>query len=306
VNIQRQLGRDYLIEVAYAGSKGEHLAIKNDINVAPPRVGVTDQNVNRPFISLAPALRSLSQLESRGWSTYHGLSGKFTKRFSKGVSFVNAFTWAKTMDIVSDTEGATLNPYSFNYDRAVSDFDVPKNFTSSAIYELPFGTGKRIGAHAGRGANMLIGGWQVNFILLARAGLPFTVTQVTGMQSTGTGNRPNRIANGRLDNPTPDRWWDLSAFQATTDNTGTFGTAGRNILRQPDQVNTDFAVIKKTKIGERIEHQLRVEMFNFVNHPQFATASANTTLGNAQAGVLSSLLFGSSMRQIQFAMKLSF
>jgi Carboxypeptidase regulatory-like domain len=304
VNIQRQLWRDYLIEVAYAGSKGEHLALKDDINVAPPRVGVTDQNVNRPFIGVAPALRSLSQLESRGWSLYHGLTGKFTKRFSRGVSFVNSFTWAKTLDIVSDTEGATLNPYNFNYDRGVSDYDVPRNFTSSMIYELPFG--KNNGAGGGRAKSMLIGGWQVNFILLARSGLPFTVTQVTGLQSTGTGNRPNRIANGRLDNPTPDRWWDLSAFQATSDNTGTFGNSGRNILRQPDQVNTDFAVIKKTKIGERIEHQLRVELFNLVNHPQFATASANTTLGNAQAGVLSSLLFGSSMRQIQLAMKLSF
>jgi len=196
LNIQRQLGRDYLVEVAYAGSKGDHLAIKTDINVAPPRVGVTDQNVNRPFIGVAPALRSLSQLQSRGWSTYHGLTSKFTKRLSKGVSFVNSFTWSKTVDIVSDTEGATLNPYDFNYDRAVSDFNVPLNFTSSAIYELPFGKGKAIAGNVGRGANMLIGGWQVNFILLARSGLPFTVTQVTGLQSTGTGNRPNASPTG--------------------------------------------------------------------------------------------------------------
>jgi carboxypeptidase family protein len=306
VNLQRQLGRDFLLEVAYAGSKGEHLALKTDINVAPPRVGVTNQDVNRPFLGVAPALRSLSQLESRGWSTYHALQTKFTKRLSRGVSFVNSFTWGKTMDIVSDTEGATLNPYSFNYDRAVSDFDIPKNFTSSVIYELPFGKGKSIGSGAGAAANMLIAGWQVNLILIARAGLPFTVVQVTNLQSTGTGNRPNRIANGHLDNPTPDRWWDLPAFTATTDNTGTFGTSGRNILRQPDQVNTDFAIIKRTKFRERFEHQFRVEMFNLVNHPQFAVGTADRTLGNAQAGVLSSLLFGSSMRQIQLAMKLAF
>ena len=74
----------------------------------------------------------------------------------------------------------------------MADFDVPKNFTSSAIYELPFGKGKTFGGSAGRGREMLIGGWQVNFILLARSGLPFSVTQVTGLQSTGTGNRPNR------------------------------------------------------------------------------------------------------------------
>ena len=307
VNIQRQLGNEYLVEAAYAGSKGEHLAMKTDINVAPPTVGVTNQDVNRPFINLAPGLRSLSQLQSRGWSIYHALTGKFTKRFSRGVSFVNAFTWGKTLDIVSDTEGATLNPYNFNYDRAVSDFDIPKNFTSSVIYELPFGKSKSFGSRWGSAADKIIGGWQVNFILLARSGLPFTVRQVTNMQSTGTQNRPNRIANGRLSNPTPDRWWDLSAFQATTDNTGTYGNAGRNILRQPDQVNTDFAVIKRTRIGERFEHQFRLEMFNVVNHPQFqASDDATRTLGNASAGVLSSLLFGSSMRQIQLAMKLSF
>src|SRR5207248_10768675 len=126
------------------------------------------------------------------------------------------------------------------------------------------------------------------------------------MQSTGTGNRPNRIANGRLDNPTPDRWFDLSAFAATTDNTGTYGNSGRNILRQPDQVNADFAVLKNTRIGERLEHQLRIETFNMPNHPQFQVDTAVRTIGNGQAGVLQSLLSGSSMRQIQVAMKLSF
>ncbi len=306
-NIQHQIAREFLWEVAYAGSKGEHLVIKNDINVAPPVVGVTSQDVNRPFIGLAPGLRSLSQMQSRGWSIYHALQTKFTKRTSRGISFVNSFTFGKTLDIVSDTEGATLNPYNFNYDRAVSDFDVPLNFTSSVIYELPFGKGKSIGGGAGTGVNALISGWQVNFIFLARSGLPFTVLQSTNLQSTGTGNRPNRLLDGGLDNPTPDRWYDITAFQPTTDNTGTYGSSGRNILRQPNQINADFAIIKRTKITERLEHQFRVEMFNFPNHPQFELRdAAPRTIGNAQAGVLQSLLFGSSMRQIQFAMKLSF
>src|SRR5262249_49927115 len=142
------------------------------------------------------------------------------------------------------------------------------------------------------------------FMLLARSGLPVTVRQVTNMQSTGTQNRPNRIGNGRLDNPTPDRWWDLTAFQATTDNTGTYGTSGRNILRQPDQVNTDFAVIKRTRFGERIEHQFRMEMFNALHHPPFGTPGRN--LGASDQGVTSSLLFSTPMRQIQLAMKLAF
>src|SRR5207248_4056186 len=137
--------------------------------------GVTNQDVNRPFINLAPGLRSLSQLESRSWSTYHALTGKFTKRFSRGVSFVNAFTWGKTLDIVSDTEGATLNPYNFNYDRAVADFDIKHSLVSSVHYELPYGQGRKHGNDANSVVRKLIGGWQLNMILLARTGLPFTV-----------------------------------------------------------------------------------------------------------------------------------
>jgi hypothetical protein len=74
--------------------------------------------------------------------------------------------------------------------------------------------------------------------------------------SNGTNNRPNRIGPGRLSNPTPDRWWDLAAFTPTNENTGTYGNAGRNILRQ---LNVDFSIMKNTRFHERLEHQFRVE-----------------------------------------------
>jgi len=168
----------------------------------------------------------------------------------------------------------------------------------------------------------LIGGWHLNTIFLARTGLPFTVTQQQGLLSNGTGNRPNRISSGALSNPTPDRWWNtctLNAagarvncaspdepigFLATTDNTGTYGTSGRNILRGPRQTNVDFSIIKDTRIYERFQHELRVEMFNALNHPQFA--NPGNQLGSGSQGVISSLLFNTPMRQIQIAMKLTF
>ncbi|HET8548208.1 MAG TPA: TonB-dependent receptor [Bryobacteraceae bacterium] len=297
-NVQQQFGKDYLVELAYVGSKGDHLVLKRDINVAPPTVGVTNSDVNRPYIRLSPLLRSLSQVQSRGWSKYHALQAKFSKRFSSGLVFMNSYTWGKTQDIVSDTEGATLNPYNFNYDRAVADFDIKHNFVSTVNYELPFGRG------AGGVARTIVGGWQINMILLARTGLPFTVTQQQGMLSTGTGNRPNRIRSGKFDNPTPDRWWDTTAFSPTADNTGTYGNSGRNILRQPNQTNVDLSLIKNTRIGERFQHQFRVEAFNAFNHPQFG--APGRTLGASDQGVISSLLFNTPMRQVQLVMKLSF
>jgi hypothetical protein len=310
LNVQQQFGKDYLWEVAYVGSKGTHLVVKNDINVAPPVVGVTNQDINRPYIRLAPALRSLSQNQSRGYSIYHAVQTKFTKRMSYGLVFINAYTFGKAIDVVSDTEGAPLNPYNFTYDRGLSDFDIKHNFTSTVNYELPFGRGKKFGSGLTGFTDKLVGGWQGNLLFLWRTGLPFTVNQQQNLLSNGTANRPNRLREGDLSNPTPDRWFDIGAFSPTTDNTGTYGNSGRNILRQPGQVNFDISVIKNTRITERIEHQFRAEFFNAFNHPQFGKPGSGpgnaVTLGAADQGVISALLFNTPMRQIQLAMKLTF
>jgi hypothetical protein len=304
LNLSQQFGRNYALEVSYVGSKGTHLVIKDDINQAPPVVGVSDTNVNRPFIKLAPGLRSLSQVQSRGDSNHHAMLVKFSNRFSNGLLFVNSYTFGKTIDIVSDTEGTVQNAYDLARDRAVSDFDIKHNFTSSWTYDLPFGKGKLIGGGSGELANKFIGGWQLSGILLLRSGLPFTVNQSQSVRSTGTGNRPNRIGSGELDDPTIDRWFNLSAFAPTADSTGTYGNSGRNILRAPGQANVDFSLVKVTRFKERFEHQLKFEFFNAFNHPQFA--APGNTVGNSNAGVISALLFGATARQIQVAMKLSF
>ncbi len=304
LNLQQQFARDFMLEVGYVGSKGTHLVMKQDINQAPPTVGVTNQDLNRPYIKISPLLRSLSQVQSRGYSTHHSLQVKFTKRFSRDLMFLNSYTFGKTIDIASDTESATLNAYNFNMDRAVSSFDVPHTFSSGWTYALPYGKGKRFGTGASAMTEKFIGGWEIDGILLARSGLPFTVTQQQNLLSTGTANRPNRLAGGTLANPTPDRWFDVAAFQPTSDNTGTHGNSGRNILRAPGQFQVDFSVVKNTRFRERFEHQMRFEFFNALNHPQFAAPGA--TIGTASAGVISSLLFNTPMRQIQIAMKLNF
>jgi carboxypeptidase family protein len=300
LNIQQQLKKDYVLEVSYVGSKGTHLVVKRDINQAPPVAGVTDQNVNRPF----PALRGLSRVESSGSSSHHALQTKFSKRFGNGLQFVNSYTFGKTIDVVSDTEGFGQNAYDFARERGVSDFDVKHTLTSSWTYDLPFGKGRPFANNLGMVADKFIGGWQLSGILLVRSGLPFSVNQQQNVQSTGTANRPNRIGSGEFDNPTVDRWFDINAFQITPDSTGTYGNSGRNILRAPGQTNLDISLVKVTRFRERFEHQFKVEFFNALNHPQFAAPGNN--IGSSSAGVISALLFNSPMRQIQLAMKLSF
>jgi hypothetical protein len=302
LNVQRALGANYLVEVAYAGSRSRQLMAKVNPNQAPPVVGVRDSNVNRPFAQLAPALRNIGQAASIGYVDYNGLLVKFQRRFANNFSFLNAYTWGKAIDINSDNDGdvSFTNVYDIeNYHRGPADYDVTHTLSSSWIYELPWARDK------------WYGGWQGNGILYMRTGLPFTVTQTQGVLSTGTGNRPNRICSGRLDNPTIDRWFDTSCFVPPSDTTGTYGDSGRNILRGPGQFNIDASLIKNTRIG-RFQTEFRFEAFNVLNHPQFAVRP-NSTIGNAAVGTISSMLpnaacalCGTTERQIQLGVKVKF
>ena len=147
-------------------------------------------------------------------------------------------------------------------------------------------------------------------ILYLRGGLPLTITQTQGVQSTGTGNRPNRICDGKLSNPTIDKWFDTSCFVRTADITGTYGNAGRGILRGPGSFNIDASLIKNTRIGG-VATELRLEAFNVLNHPQFA--NPNTTFDNAAGGTISAMLSspscslcGTTERQVQLGLKVKF
>lgn len=276
------------------------MMLKGDPNQAPPVVGVSNQNINRPYAGVSPLLRSIGQVQSIGTLDYHGAFIKVQRRFSENFSMLHAYTWNKAIDLNSDNDGGVTltNVYDPQYNRGPSDYDVTHTLSSSWVYELPFAR------------DAWYGGWQTSGILYLRSGLPFTVTQTQGVQSTGTGNRPNRIADGALDNPTIERWFDTAAFRSPADVTGTYGDSGRNILRGPGQFNIDFSLIKSTRIG-RFNTEFRVEAFNLLNNPQFAQPNGN--LGNPLFGQITAMLpnpacalCGTTERNIQIAMKVSF
>jgi hypothetical protein len=300
INVQRGLATNYLLEVAYVGSQGRQMMIKSDYNQAPPVLGVTDSNVNRPFISTSPALRTVGYASSTGTLDYNALQVKFQRRFANNFSFLNSYTWGQAIDLSSDNDGTVTLTNIFNpqYNRGPADYDIKHTFNSSFVYELPWARAQ------------YYGGWQVSGIFLWRGGLPLTVTQSQGVQSTGTGNRPNRICSGVLANPTIDHWFDTSCFVATTDATATYGNSGRGVIRGPGSVNLDASLIKNTNFG-RLHTEFRVEAFNVLNHPQFA--NPNTTIGNAAVGTISAMLSspscslcGTTARQVQLGLKVKF
>jgi hypothetical protein len=305
LNFQKQLGRDYMVELAYVGSRGRQLTLKTDQNQAPPVLGVTNADVNRPFASLSPALRIVGTAESSGTLDYHAALFKGVKRFSNGFSALVSYTFGKAIDLVSDNDGTVslTNVRNPGYDRGPASYDVTHTLSTSVIYELPFAR------------NSILGGWQVNGIGFWRTGIPVNITQTGVMASTGVGggglnaNRPNRIGDGIPGDQTIDHWFDPADFERPADTTATFGDAGRNILRGPGVFNIDMSLVKNTKIG-RIDSELRIEAFNVLNHPQFG--QPNGQLGNSAFGTITAsgnpqcATCGTSERQIQFGVKLRF
>jgi hypothetical protein len=303
VNVQRGIGTNYLIEAAYAGSRGRHMVTKIDINQAPPRAGIGDANVNRPFIVLAPAMRSMSQSQAIGVIDHNALLLKFQRRFANNFSFMNSYTLGKTMDYSSDNESGITNNLDLDYNWGPSDYDVRHTLSSSWVYEIPWAREK------------LYGGWQANGIVYWRTGLPFTVTQAQGVRSTGTGNRPNQICGGELSNPTVEKWFDTSCFVSPADTTATYGDTARNSMRGPGQFNIDASLIKNTRFG-RFNAELRIEAFNVLNHAQFANpgvGNSGAQLGTGAFGQIGQMLSspscslcGSTERQVQIGVKVRF
>jgi hypothetical protein len=301
VNLQRQFGSNYMVEAAYSGSRTKDAALKVDLNQARPTLGVTDQNINRPYATVSPALRTVGALSSTGYVEYNGLLIKFQRRSANHFSFLNSYTYGRAIDLNSDNDGTVTLTDTFNpeYNRGPADYDVTHTFSSNWIYELPWA------------AQRAYGGWQISGILYLRSGLPITITQSQSMLSTGlTNNRPNTICDPALDSPSIDRWFNTSCFQQVPDTTATFGNTGRNTVRGPGQFNIDASLIKNTRIGN-IASELRLEVFNVLNHPQFA--NPQNQLGNAAFGTISAMLAspscalcGTTERQMQLAVKLKF
>jgi hypothetical protein len=306
VNVQRQLGRDYMVELAYVGSRGRQMTLKTNQNQAPPVVGVTDPNINRPAVRLgSPALRDVGAATSIGELDYHGFLFKGMKRFSNGFSALVSYTFGEAKDFASDNDGSVTLTDIFNpeYDRGVAQYSVKHTLAASFIYELPFAR-----THP-------LGGWQVNGIGYYRSGIPVNISQTGVVTSTGIGsglaqqNRPNLVGDLVPADRSIDNWFNASALQRPADTTATYGDIPRNYGRGPSIFNVDMSVVKNTRIG-RVNTEFRVEAFNVFNHPQFG--QPNGQLGNAAFGTITAsgtpqcVTCGTSERQIQFGVKLRF
>jgi hypothetical protein len=289
--VQRQLPGQSVLEVNYVGNRGVNLYEANPIN--DPLAGAGAIQARRPY----PIFGAITYNGQDDSTIYNALQAKFEKRVSGGLWYLVSYTWSKSINVGNTP--AVGGDYA--YERGISSFDIPQNLTASAGYELPVGKGKKLLASGNRFANGVLGGWQLQGILVLRTGRPYTPTISRDVANTGIGGqRPNRIGSGQLSNPTVGQWFDKTAF--TVPAAFTWGNSGVDILREDRFKNLDLSLFKQFRINEHSQVQFRAEVFNLTNSPSFSAPGTN--IDTASGGVVTSTI--STPRNIQFGLKLNF
>lgn len=286
--VEREIGMQSAIEIGYMGSKGSHLGRSYDLN-QPTR---TASATLYPY----PEFGTMSYFGFNANSTYNAGTITFRRRFAQGFFYRASYNYAKSIDDASQLSGnasgdiaAPQNVRNLHQDRGRSAWDIGHSLTIAFSYVMP------------RAHNILLRDWQIAGTGRAYTGQPFT-PQISGANlALGEANRSDRIGKGTLANPTPDGWFDLSAFPPVPDGAFRFGNSGRNILDGPGMIAMNTSFSRNFAIRERARLQFRWEVFNIFNRANYGVPNVNVNAPNG-----GTITTASNARLMQFALRLSF
>jgi len=346
LSLQQEFGT-WLFDVTYAANKGNSFAANSyNLNQVDPAVRLQLGQalftaVPNPYAGLVPGgLGAATITRERSLMAFpyynavnvrnprmgnylsHQLQVNVRKRLHNGLLLDFAYTNGKKISdsVLLPVDFGTVAPleqvtqyefqdplYNRQANRSVDPGDVSQRLVMSALYELPFGRGKRWNPANGV-LSKIVGGWQINLIGVMQSGIPLTVRGANNFQA----DRPNSTGISvelRGDQRGVARWFDTAQFVNPPDFT--FGNVSRTIpdVRHPGTVNLDASLIKDTQITERLRFQFRVEAFNFPNHVNLGLVDDTFSPGpdgrnaRAQFGTISS---ARDARIMQFGLKLIF
>lgn len=319
LSVQRELGANMLLDVAYVGNHAVKLILLADLNQARPNnPGETLLvNARRPITGF----RSISSVLPVAFSNYNALQVKFERRFAKGFYLLNSFTWSKAIDNVSqvleEPNGNAGNPqnlYNIAADRGPSAYDEPFNNTTSFVLDLPFGRDRSYLSNLPAVVESFIGGWTLSGINFMRSGQTINLRYAPSAQASVTANLPSFLGGVALrpnisgdvlapsDQRTIDNYFNKNNITIPGINQP-FGNAGRNIARSNSFYQFDLGLQKKfpLPINEVTNVEFRAEFFNLFNKTNFG--GANPDRSSAAFGTIRSTF---PARQIQFALKIAF
>jgi hypothetical protein len=313
--VEYLLGTRSSINVGYVGSKSDHLVTPIEGNQPLPGTGDPATwlpvQQRRPLYAFNPLITNISTTASGGRGNYNALQTSFKQRLWQGLDFLANYTYSKTMSNNRGFYGSAgvaaegaypLNAYDIEANYGPAFFDATHIFSLSGSYDLPFGKERKFGTNWNRAIDAVAGGWALSFAMIAHTGYPITVTDGAGqsLQAPRVPERPDRIGDGSVDNPTLERWLDPSAFVSAP--RGQFGNAGVGILRAPGYWNLDLSISKRFATFGRQYFMFRGEMFNALNHPNFGPPNAN--IASQTFGSITSTI--GDARIVQLVMKYYF
>ena len=281
--IERQIGGNFTAQAAYVASRAVHTAGVLDLNAG--QIPGAD-NAGRPFFQKFGRTAATNLVDALGFSTYHSLQTQLNRRFSNGFQLGSSYTWSKAIGLCCDEEnngGPRIKAVNFMHlNKALLSSDRPHNFQLTAIYELPFGVGRRF--NPGNGVvRALVSGWQINTLTSIFSGSPFSVTSDGGsLRMPGNDQRADQVKAevkklGGIGVGQP--YYDWTAVARGTE--ARFGTAGWNSLRGPGVFSSDLGLFRRFAIAEGKNLEFRAEAFNWTNTPKF----------NNPSGAINSLQF---------------
>jgi carboxypeptidase family protein/TonB-dependent receptor-like protein len=292
LNIQRLIGSGIVVQASYFGSHVSGADNSTFENVPIPGPGAIDPRRPNPLLS------GFKMIRWDGYSLYHSGTLKIEKRLSRGLTVNANYTWSKSIDDASDV-GTTFAETNIPQDvrnvgaeKALSSFDHRHRFVFSYSYELPF-----------RNPRKVLQGWTLTGLGSFQSGAPFTVILPNDNANIGTGpaQRPNLIGDPNKHAPhTAEQWFNTVVFQMPAPFT--FGSAGRNVVFGAGESNVDLSLIKETIFKEDARLQFRCEVFNVLNHTNFADSPGRIAFTSTFGRYTSA----ENPRQIQFALKLLF
>jgi len=308
-SVQRSLPWSIVGTASYLGNKGTNVLTTTYVNTVDPLTG------KQPY----PQFGVVQWRGNDSNSDFHAAQMNVRRAFQKG--WLLAANYMLSHSINDDGIGGgesdkPQNVFCRSCQRASSDDDVRQAFNVSAVYELPFGAHNRLVAQPGAG-RAIFGGWHLSGIATARTGLPVNVvinranSALPDQYSVSGVERPNLVSGVSLiplAGQTPNDWINAAAF--TTPAAGTYGDAGRNLVRAPGLWQTDLAMAKKVSLSDRLAMEFRADAFNVFNRAQFGSPSANLSsplsFGVITTPVNQGATGSGTPRQFQLALRLSF
>lgn len=292
------------LRASYIGTKALKQVMVRDLNQLYPST-IPFSTDRRRF----PSLSGVYYRDNSGSGFYNGLVLAAERKMRNGLYFQVSHTWAKNLTD-KHTEGeagtTTQNIYDRRADWGDYAFTRRHRFVASAAWDLPFGPGR--GRATSGLAKHLAGGWTISLFGLLQTGPYFNPT-FSGRDPANvgaSGGRPDRIANGNLDNPTISRWFDTSAFVVPPVNAGRFGNSGVNVLRGPGTRVLHMGFFKKVHVSERATLQLEGTFTNILNHTNFANPDANISAASAGVIQATQTMEGAGPRTTRLGIRLDF